>query len=152
MRAVLQRVSQARVKIAGETVAEIGSGLLVLAGVFKGDAEADADYLAQKTAELRIFEDAAGKMNLSVLDRGDAVLVVSQFTLAADVRKGRRPSFDPAAPPEEAERLYLLYADRLRARGLAVKTGVFGARMEVELVNDGPVTFVLESLKSSPKV
>jgi D-tyrosyl-tRNA(Tyr) deacylase len=147
VRAVLQRVSQARVKIAGETVAEIGPGLLVLAGVFKGDAEPDADYLAQKTAELRIFEDAEGKMNLSVLESGGAILVVSQFTLAADVRKGRRPSFDPAAPPEQAERLYLLYADRLRARGLAVKTGVFGAVMEVDLTNRGPVTFILDSKK-----
>jgi D-tyrosyl-tRNA(Tyr) deacylase len=132
VRAVLQRVSQARVKIAGETVAEIGPGLLVLAGVFKGDAEPDADYLAQKTAELRIFEDAEGKMNLSVLESGGAILVAS---------------FDPAAPPEQAERLYLLYADRLRARGLAVKTGVFGAVMEVDLTNRGPVTFILDSKK-----
>jgi len=147
VRAVLQRVSQARVKVAGETVAEIGPGLLALVGVFKGDAESEADYLAQKTAEIRIFEDTDGKMNLSVLDRGGAVLVVSQFTLAADLRKGRRPSFDPAAPPEQAERLYLLYADRLRARGLAVKTGVFGAVMEVDLTNRGPVTFILDSKK-----
>ena len=149
MRVVLQRVSRARVAVDGKAVAEIGPGLLALVGVLKGDGPAEAAFLAQKTAELRIFEDAAGKMNLSVLDRQGAVLVVSQFTLAADLRKGRRPSFDPAAAPAEAERLYLEYADQLRARGLKVHTGVFGAAMEVELVNDGPVTFILESKKNS---
>jgi len=149
MRAVLQRVSRARVAVEGKAVAEIGPGLLVLVGVFKGDGPSEAAFLAQKTAELRIFEDAAGKMNLSIAERQGAVLVVSQFTLAADLRKGRRPSFDPAAPPAEAERLYLEYAALLRARGLPVQTGVFGAVMEVELVNDGPVTLVLESQKTS---
>jgi len=149
MRAVLQRVSRARVVKDGKPVAEIGPGLLVLLGVFKGDGPADAAFLAQKTAELRIFEDAAGKMNLSILDRQGAVLVVSQFTLAADLRKGRRPSFDPAAAPAEAEKLYLEYGQALRARGLPVQTGIFGAVMEVELVNDGPVTFILESKKNS---
>ena len=147
MRAVLQRVASARVLVAGQTVAEIGPGLLVLVGVVKEDQEADAAFLAQKTAELRIFEDPAGKMNLSVSDAKGAVLVVSQFTLAADARKGRRPSFDPAAAPELAERLYLAYAEALRQRGLPVKTGVFGAVMEVELINHGPVTFILESKK-----
>ena len=149
MRAVLQRVSRARVVVDGKPVAEIGPGLLVLLGVFKDDGPAEAAFLVRKTAELRIFEDEAGKMNLSVLDRQGSVLVVSQFTLAADLRKGRRPSFDPAAAPAEAERLYLEYADKLRARGLKVQTGVFGAEMEVELVNDGPVTFVLESQPTS---
>jgi len=147
VRAVLQRVASARVLVAGQTVAEIGPGLLVLVGVVKEDQEADAAFLAQKTAELRIFEDPAGKMNLSVSDAKGAVLVVSQFTLAADARKGRRPSFDPAAAPELAERLYLAYAEALRQRGLPVKTGVFGAVMEVELINHGPVTFILESKK-----
>jgi D-tyrosyl-tRNA(Tyr) deacylase len=149
MRAVLQRVSRASVRVAGELKAEIGPGLLVLLGVAKGDREADADSLAQKSAELRIFEDAAGKMNLSVADVKGSVLVVSQFTLAADVQKGRRPSFDPAAPPELADQLYQRFAAQLRARGLPVETGVFGAMMEVELVNHGPVTFVLESKKPS---
>ncbi len=149
MRVVLQRVSRARVTVAGKTVAEIGPGLLALVGVFKGDGPAEAAFLARKTAELRIFEDAAGKMNLAIAERQGAVLVVSQFTLAADLRKGRRPSFDPAAPPAEAERLYLEYAAGLRARGLAVQTGVFGAAMAVELCNDGPVTFVLESQQTS---
>jgi D-tyrosyl-tRNA(Tyr) deacylase len=150
MRAVLQRVSRARVAVEGKTVAEVGPGLLVLLGVFKGDGSADAAFLAQKTAELRIFEDAAGKMNLSVMDRQGSALVVSQFTLAADLRKGRRPSFDPAAAPAEAEKLYLEYVAKLRTLGLLVQTGVFGAAMEVELSNDGPVTFVLESQKTSP--
>lgn len=149
MRAVLQRVSRARVAVEGKPVAEIGPGLLVLLGVFKGDGPAEVAFLAQKTAELRIFEDAAGKMNLSIAETQGAVLVVSQFTLAADLRKGRRPSFDPAAPPAEAERLYLEYAARLRSRGLPVQTGVFGAAMQVELCNDGPVTLVLESQKTS---
>lgn len=150
MRAVLQRVSRARVAVNQAVAAEIGPGLLVLVGVFKGDTESDAEYLAQKTAELRIFEDDAGKMNLSLLETRGAALVVSQFTLAAEVRKGRRPSFDPAAPPEAAERLYLSYAQKLRERGLAVQTGVFGARMQVELINSGPVTFILDSKRPEP--
>ena len=149
MRAVIQRVSRARVQVAGETAAEIGPGLLVLLGVFKDDQEADAAFLARKTAELRIFEDAAGKMNLAVADRQGSVLVVSQFTLAADLRKGRRPSFDPAAAPDLAERLYLEYASALRGQGLPVQTGIFGALMEVELINHGPVTFLLDSKKPS---
>ena len=150
MRVVLQRVSRARVAVEGKPVAEIGPGLLALIGVGKGDGPSEAAFLAQKTAELRIFEDGAGKMNLSVSEKQGAVLVVSQFTLAADLRKGRRPSFDPAAPPAEAERLYLEYADGLRARGLKVQTGVFGAVMEVELCNDGPVTLVLDSRPAAP--
>jgi D-aminoacyl-tRNA deacylase len=150
MRVVLQRVSRARVAVAGKPVAEIGPGLLALVGVCKGDGPSDAAFLAQKTAELRIFEDGAGKMNLSISERQGAVLVVSQFTLAADLRKGRRPSFDPAAPPAEAERLYQEYAALLRSRGLPVATGVFGATMQVELCNDGPVTLVLESRPTSP--
>ncbi|MDO3377891.1 D-aminoacyl-tRNA deacylase [Geoalkalibacter halelectricus] len=147
MRAVLQRVSEARVEVAGEVVGAIGPGLLVLLGVGSEDGAADAAYLAEKTAVLRIFEDGAGKMNLSVADVGGAVLVVSQFTLYGDCRKGRRPSFTPAAPPRMAEELYREYITRLRALGLEVATGVFQAEMRVHLVNDGPVTLLLDSHK-----
>ena len=147
MRAVVQRVSEARVRVAGEVVGEIGRGLLVLLGVGQGDGEADARYLAEKTAGLRIFEDAQGKMNLSVEETGGAVLVVSQFTLYGDCRQGRRPGFSAAAPPEMANTLYEWFAELLRQRGLPVATGVFQAEMAVELVNDGPVTLLLDSRK-----
>ena len=147
MRAVLQRVTEARVTVAGETVGAVERGLLVLLGVEQGDGDQDVAYLAKKTAELRLFEDEAGKMNLSVAEIGGQILVVSQFTLAADCRKGRRPGFSGAAAPEEANRLYLYYVDLLREQGLAVATGRFQAMMQVHLVNDGPVTFLLDSRK-----
>ncbi|OEU63882.1 MAG: D-tyrosyl-tRNA(Tyr) deacylase [Desulfuromonadales bacterium C00003094] len=147
MRAVLQRVSQARVEVAEETVGAIAQGLLVLLGVEQEDAEEDVALLAKKTAELRLFEDDGGKMNLSVEDIGGEILVVSQFTLAADCRKGRRPGFSRAAPPEEANRLYQHYVALLRQRGLSVATGQFQAMMQVSLTNDGPVTFLLDSNK-----
>ncbi len=145
MRIVLQRVSEASVTVEGEVVSEIGSGLLLLVGVAAGDGEAQADWLAEKVAGLRIFSDEEGKMNLSVRDVGDEVLAVSQFTLLADTRKGKRPSFVRAAPPEEAEPLFDHFCERLRASGVGtVETGSFGAMMDVALVNDGPVTIVLE--------
>jgi D-tyrosyl-tRNA(Tyr) deacylase len=143
VRAVVQRVSEARVTVAGECVAEIGLGLLVLLGVARGDSEADAERLAGKVARLRIFEDEGGKFDRSLLDvRGEA-LVVSQFTLIADTRKGNRPSFTEAAPPDEAEPLYDALCAALASLGVPVARGVFGARMVVELANDGPVTIVL---------
>lgn len=148
MRAVLQRVAQARVEVADETVGAIAQGLLVLLGVEQEDDKGDAELLAKKTAELRLFEDDGGKMNLSVEDIGGEVLVVSQFTLAADCRKGRRPGFSRAAPPEEANRLYQHYVTLLRQRGLTVATGRFQAMMQVNLTNDGPVTFLLDSNKA----
>jgi D-aminoacyl-tRNA deacylase len=141
MRAVLQRVSHARVSPGGE----IGRGLCVLLGVARGDREEQATRLAGKVARLRVFPDAEGRFDRSVEDVGGAVLVVSQFTLIADTAKGNRPSLAEAAPPEEAEHLYECFCDELRALGLPVVTGVFGARMEVELVNDGPVTIVLDA-------
>jgi D-tyrosyl-tRNA(Tyr) deacylase len=147
MRAVLQRVSEARVRVNGEIVGEIGRGLLVLLGVGQGDGEADVRFLTEKTAGLRIFEDAQGKMNLSVEDIAGAVLVVSQFTLYGDCRQGRRPGFSAAAPPELADALYRQFVDGLRKRGLPVATGIFQAEMAVELVNDGPVTLLLDSRK-----
>jgi len=145
MRAIVQRVKEARVEVDGETVGRIGEGALVLLGAGKDDTEEDAEYLAEKTLTLRIFEDSEGKMNLSVTDTGGAVLVVSQFTLYGDCRKGRRPSFDKAAPPEEAERLYELFVAELRERGAKVETGRFRAMMDVHLVNRGPVTLMLDS-------
>jgi D-tyrosyl-tRNA(Tyr) deacylase len=148
MRAVLQRVTRASVTVDGSVVGQIGVGWLVLLGVAKGDSDEDADRLADKTAVLRAFEDEAGKMNRSVADAGGGVLVVSQFTLLADCRGGRRPSFTDAADPAEAERLYLRFAERLRTNGLAVATGIFRADMKVELLNDGPVTFLLDSRKA----
>ena len=147
MRAVVQRVSRCRVTVDGTTVGEIGPGLLVLLGVGKSDTETAADYLAEKITGLRILEDDVGKMNLSVLDKRAEVLVVSQFTLYGDVRRGKRPSFDAAAPPEEARRLYEYFVDKVRAAGLRCQTGEFQAMMEVELVNDGPVTILLDSEK-----
>ncbi len=145
MRAVLQRVRRAAVVVAGETVGAIDAGWLVLLGVAPTDTPAEAAWLADKVAHLRALEDDAGKMNRSVLDAGGAVLVVSQFTLYGDTRKGRRPSFTGAAPPALAEPLYERFAAELRAVGLPVATGRFGADMQVELVNDGPVTFVLDT-------
>jgi D-tyrosyl-tRNA(Tyr) deacylase len=147
MRAVLQRVTGAHVSVDGEIVGAIDQGIMVLLGVEQGDGPQDAAQLAKKTAELRLFEDADGKMNLSVEDIGGQLLVVSQFTLAADCRKGRRPGFSRAAPPEIAETLYLDYIEHLRQRGLSVATGRFQAMMQVHLVNDGPVTFLLDSHK-----
>jgi len=144
MRAVCQRVSQARVRVEGEIVAEIGAGLCVLLGVGRGDAAGEAARLAGKVARLRIFPDAAGRFDRSLLHAGGAALVVSQFTLLADTAKGNRPSFGAAAPPDEAEPVYERFCEELEALGLPVGRGVFGARMELELVNDGPVTIVLE--------
>ena len=148
MRAVVQRVSRASVTVEGRVIGEIGPGLLVLLGVSSDDAEADADYLAEKIAGLRIFEDQDGKMNRSVVDVGGAVLAVSQFTLYGDVRRGKRPSFDAAARPEHARELYEYFVAQIRQRGLPCETGQFQAMMSVALVNEGPVTLLLDSLKS----
>jgi D-aminoacyl-tRNA deacylase len=147
MRAVIQRVSRCRVTVNSNVTGEIGPGLLVLLGVSKADNEAAADYLVDKVIGLRIFEDAEGKMNLAVQDSGGAVLVVSQFTLYGDARRGKRPSFDAAARPEEAKRLYEYFVAKVRAAGLHCETGQFQAIMEVELVNSGPVTIMLDSEK-----
>jgi D-aminoacyl-tRNA deacylase len=144
MRAVCQRVARARVTVAGETVGEIAHGLLVLLGVARGDDASVAERLAAKVGRLRIFEDDEGKFARSVVDVGGAALVVSQFTLIADTAKGNRPSFTDAARPEQAEPLYEAFCEALRAQGIPVEEGVFGARMAVELTNDGPVTIVLE--------
>ncbi len=147
MRAVVQRVSEASVSVGGASVGQIGSGLAVLLGVKAEDTEADARYLAEKTIHLRVFADADGRMNRSVLERGGGVLVVSQFTLYGDVRRGRRPSYAEAAAPEAAEPLYQRYCDLLRAAGLSVETGRFGAMMEVRIVGEGPVTLLLDSAR-----
>ena len=145
MRIVLQRVKEASVTVAGDRISATGPGLLLLVGVAQGDGEPEADWLAEKVAGLRIMADDEGKMNRSVRDVGGAVLAVSQFTLLADTRKGKRPSFVKAAPPEEATRLFDHFCTRLRAAGVhPVETGRFGAMMDVSLVNDGPVTIVLE--------
>jgi D-aminoacyl-tRNA deacylase len=148
MRAVVQRVSRASVTVDGQIVGQIERGLLVLLGIAHADTEAAADYLAEKISGLRIFEDDAGKMNLSVAEVGGAILAVSQFTLYGDVRKGKRPSFDDAARPEQARKLYEHFVERLRALGLTCETGRFQEMMQVELVNDGPVTILLDSDKS----
>jgi D-tyrosyl-tRNA(Tyr) deacylase len=142
---VLQRVSHASVTVNGEIAGQIGRGVLILVGVAKGDTERDSAYLAEKIVNLRVFPDAAGKMNLSLLDIGGAALVVSQFTLCGDCSKGRRPGFDAAARPELAQTLYANLVSKIRAAGVQVETGVFQATMAVSLVNDGPVTFILES-------
>jgi D-aminoacyl-tRNA deacylase len=147
MRAVVQRVTRASVKVDNEVTGEIEHGLLVLLGVAQEDTEADADYLAEKIAGLRIFEDDADKMNLSVADAGGAVLAVSQFTLFGDVRRGKRPSFDAAARPDRAKELYQYFVERIRASGLRCEVGRFQAMMDVELVNSGPVTILLDSKK-----
>jgi len=148
MRAVVQRVSRARVTVKGETAGEIGLGLLVLLGVGAGDTRPEADYLVEKTIGLRIFEDAGGKMNLSVAEVGGALLVVSQFTLYGDARRGKRPSFDGAAPPEQARELYEYFVEKVRAAGVRSETGRFQETMQVELVNEGPVTILLDSAKA----
>ena len=148
MRAVVQRVSRAKVTVHEWTSGEIGLGLLVLLGVAREDTEADARYLAEKIAGLRIFEDHDGKMNRSVQDVGGSVLAVSQFTLYGDVRRGKRPSFDAAAPPDHARRLYEFFVERIQAAGLRCETGRFQEMMQVELVNDGPVTILLDSGKA----
>ena len=148
MRAVVQRVSRAKVTINDWTSGEIGLGLLVLLGVGRDDSEADATYLAEKIAGLRIFEDEQGKMNRSVHDVAGSVLAVSQFTLYGDVRRGKRPSFDAAAPPDRARQLYEFFVERIRAAGLRCETGRFQEMMQVELVNEGPVTILLDSSKT----
>ena len=148
MRAVVQRVSRAEVSVNGNIAGEIGMGLLVLLGVGQADTEADAAYLAEKISGLRIFEDEVGKMNRSVQDAGGSVLAVSQFTLYGDVRRGKRPSFDDAAPPEKARQLYEFFVEQIRAAGLRCETGRFQETMQVELVNEGPVTILLDSRKS----
>jgi D-tyrosyl-tRNA(Tyr) deacylase len=145
MRALIQRVIRAEVRVDEKIQGQIGAGLLIFLGVAASDSERDADYLADKLIHLRIFSDDAGKMNRSALDSGAAFLVVSQFTLYGDCRKGRRPGFDAAAPPERARELYEYFTRRIRETGLRTETGVFQAHMEVELINDGPVTFLVES-------
>ena len=147
VRAVVQRVAEASVRVAGEVVGSIGPGLVVLLGVGVDDAEGDADYLAEKVLNLRVFPDEAGQMNRSVLDVSGGLLVVSQFTLLGDARRGRRPSYIEAAPPGEADRLYQRFVSRLEPSGLQVATGVFRAMMDVALVNQGPVTILLDSRK-----
>ncbi|WP_415184934.1 D-aminoacyl-tRNA deacylase [Phaeovulum sp.] len=145
MRALIQRVAHAQVEVAGRLTGQIGPGLLVLICAMAGDTEAEADKLAAKIAKLRIFRDADGKMNLSVKDAGGAALVVSQFTLAADTARGNRPGFSTAAAPKDGEHLYHYFSDRLRAEGLAVENGEFGADMAVSLLNDGPVTIWMDT-------
>ena len=147
MKAVLQRVSRAKVTVDGEIIGEIGKGILVLLGVANADSEKEANYLLEKTVNLRIFEDAAEKMNLSLLDVKGELLVVSQFTLYGDTRKGRRPSYIEAAPPEKANQLYEFFVSEARKQISKVETGKFQAMMDVELVNDGPVTILLDSSK-----
>ena len=147
MRAVVQRVTEARVEVAGEPVGEIGAGLLVLLGVARDDTTDDADYLADKTVNLRIFDDEEGKMNRSLSESGGAILVVSQFTLYGDVRRGRRPSYSDAAEPDKANQLYEYFVERVRSFGVKVETGIFQAMMKVSLTNDGPVTILLDSRK-----
>src|SRR5919108_2925842 len=147
MRAVIQRVTSARVIIDEKEYSRIGKGLLVLLGVEKEDTDEDAEMLARRIVELRIFEDDAGKMNRSIAETGGQILAVSQFTLLGDCRKGRRPSFDPAAPPDVARTLYERFVDQIKVLGIPVSTGVFQAMMDIELTNQGPVTFILDSRK-----
>jgi len=149
MKVVLQRVKNAHVEVAGATVGAIGRGLLILLGVARTDTRKDADYLVDKTLHLRIFPDEAGRMNRSVIETGGALLVVSQFTLYGDCKKGRRPSFEEAAPGEQARELYEYFVSHLKSSNIIVETGVFQAEMEVHLVNDGPVTIILESRTNS---
>jgi D-aminoacyl-tRNA deacylase len=150
MRVVLQRVKEAHVDVAGATVGSIATGLLILVGVTSTDTRQDAEYLAEKIIFLRIFRDDEGRMNRSILEVGGSLLVVSQFTLYGDCRKGRRPSFDKAAPPEQARQLYESFVKLLSSRNINVQTGVFQAEMEIQLVNDGPVTFILDSPAKQP--
>jgi D-tyrosyl-tRNA(Tyr) deacylase len=145
MRAVIQRVSRAQVSVGEEVVGRIGHGILVLVGIARTDTPADADYLAAKVIGLRIFEDPDAKMNLPLTETGGAVLAISQFTLYGDVRKGRRPSFDEAAPPDLARERYEYFVSKIRAAGVSCETGQFQAMMQVELVNEGPVTILLDS-------
>ena len=145
MRAVVQRVKQSTVSVAGDVISQIGNGLLVFIGIAQGDRSSDAEYLAEKISNLRIFEDDAGKMNRSLLETGGQMMVVSQFTLLGDCRKGRRPSFVQAAPPDTADRLYEYFSDLVRKKGIGVETGRFRAMMAVSLINDGPVTIILDS-------
>lgn len=148
MRAVVQRVSCAQVRVDGEVVGKIGPGLLALVGISKTDTQADADYISAKIVGLRVFEDQDGKMNLSLTDTRGAVLAISQFTLYGDVRRGKRPSFDEAAPPKLARELYEYFVRKIREAGFACETGRFQAMMQVELVNDGPVTILLDSTRA----
>jgi len=150
MKIVLQRVKQAAVKVEEKVVGQIGRGLCLLVGIEKGDSEQEAQYLAKKITELRIFADKEEKMNLSLLDVQGKVLAVSQFTLAGSLCKGRRPSFDQAEEPVKAESLFNYFVQLIRERGIKVETGIFGALMEVSLINDGPVTFILEGKKTQP--
>jgi D-tyrosyl-tRNA(Tyr) deacylase len=153
MKIVLQKVKQAAVEVEQKVRGKINRGVCLLVGIEKGDSEEDAQYLANKTVELRIFPDEEGKMNLSLLDIKGEVLAVSQFTLAASVKKGRRPSFDNAEAPERAEGLFSYFVELIKGKGIKVETGVFGALMEVHLVNDGPVTFILSSKRSeTPRI
>lgn len=145
MKIITQRVKQSTVTVDGKVVGKIAAGMLLLLGVHKDDTREDAEYLVNKIINLRMFEDAAGKMNLSALDKKAAFLVVSQFTLYGDCRKGRRPSFDQAAAPAQGEELYNYFVELLRRQKVNVETGIFGAMMDVSLINDGPVTFILES-------
>lgn len=151
MKVLVQRVSKAQVCVAGDVVGQIGPGLLALVCAVAGDTEAEAEAMAGRVARLRIFHDDTGKMNRSVLDTGGAVLAVSQFTLAADLRSGNRPGFSHAAPPDQGRRLVDCFCETLRNHGLAVETGRFGAEMQVSLVNDGPVTIMLDSLDRKPR-
>jgi D-tyrosyl-tRNA(Tyr) deacylase len=148
MRAVLQRVSEARVEVAGEVTGAIGSGLVVFVGISREDTRTDAEYLAEKITGLRVFPDETGKMNRDVKEAGGSILIVSQFTLYADARKGRRPGFDRAAPPDSARPLYDYFVEAVRRRGVPVATGTFQAVMSVRLINDGPVTILLDSEKT----
>ena len=148
MKIVLQRVKQAAVEVQGKITGEIKRGVCLLVGIEKGDSEDDAQYLAKKVVGLRIFPDKEGKMNLSLSETRGGVLAVSQFTLAGSTKKGRRPSFDRAELPERAEELFRYFVDLIRQRGIKIETGVFGALMDVRMVNDGPVTFILEKIKS----
>lgn len=145
MRALIQRVKEARVEVSGKTVGSAGKGLLIFLGVCRGDSDKDLDYMVKKVSGLRIFEDADGKMNLSVKDVGGEALVVSQFTLCADTRKGNRPSFQDAEEPDKAKKTYLEFIEKMKASGVRVASGEFAASMDVHLVNDGPVTIMLES-------
>jgi len=149
LKVVLQRVREGSVEAEGKTVGQIDRGLVLLLGATTGDSEEEVVYLADKCANLRIFEDAQGKMNLSALEVGAEILVISQFTLYGDTKKGRRPSFTEALEPKEAEKLYLMFIDYLKEKGLRVEQGVFGAKMLVKIFNDGPVTFVLDSKEKS---